>query len=126
MKKHVAALGLIYGLIGLLQVFGAVMIGLFGVGGGMAAAFGNGQGTLGLGMMLGVAGLGFAGIVLCFAAITLLTAWGLLTRATWGRWLGVIASVLHVLSFSWISLFGLYGLWALLSKESHEVFGTRA
>lgn len=122
MKKHVAALGLIYGLIGLAQALAAVLIGLFGVGGGFAAAFGGGQGTLGLGMMVGIAGLGFAGIILCFAAVTLLTSWGLLTRSAWGRWLGVIASVLHVLSFSWVSLFGIYGLWALLSKDAHSVF----
>jgi hypothetical protein len=122
MKAHISILGLVYGILGLLELLGAVLLGLFGVGGGLAAWLGGGEGSAMGGMLVGLFGVGFALILGCYGLLTALTAWGLLTRTTWGRWLGVIASVMHVLSFSWISLFGLYGLWALLGKGSSEAF----
>lgn len=122
MKAHISILGIVYGLLGLLQLLGALLLGLFGVGGGLAAAIGGGEGSVMGGAIIGLFGVGFA-LILCFyGALTVLTGWGLMTRRPWGRWLGVIASVMHVLSFSWVSLFGLYGLWALLGKGSSEAF----
>jgi hypothetical protein len=125
MKAHVSILGFVYALLGALQILGAALVGLFGVGGGMLTWVGGGQGSGAAGAFIGIFGVGIALIILFYGALTALTGWGLLTRASWGRWLGVIASVLHVLSLSWVSLFGIYGLWALLSKDSHEVFSKR-
>ena len=122
MKAHVSVIGFIYAILGALQLLGAALFGLFGVGGGMLTAIGGGEGSGAAGAFIGLFGVGIALVLVFYGALTALTGWGLLTRTQWGRWLGVIASVLHVLSFSWISLFGIYGLWALLSKDSHEVF----
>lgn len=125
MKAHVSVLGFVYAIIGLLQILAGLLVGLFGVGGGLLTLIGGGEGSGAVGAFIGIFGMGFALIILCYGALTSLTAWGLLTRSSWGRWLGVIASVMHVLSFSWVSLFGIYGLWALLSKDSHAVFDRR-
>ncbi len=122
MKAHVSILGLIYALLGGLQLLGALLVGVFGVGGGMLAWVGGGDGSGAAGAMIGAMGVGIALIILFHGALTALTAWGLLTRRQWGRWLGVIAAALQVLSFSCISLFGIYGLWALLNKDSAAVF----
>lgn len=119
MRKHIAVLGLIHLLLGIAQLGFAALFGLFGVGGGIASAF---SGEAGVGAVVGLAGASFAVIIACFAGLTLLVAWGLMIRSTWGRWLGVIASVLHLLSFSWMSLLGIYGLWALLSDGAPEAF----
>lgn len=125
MKAHVSILGFVYAILGVLQILGAALVGVFGVGGGLLTWVGGGEGSGAVGAFIGIAGFGIALVILCYGLLTALTAWGLLTRTQWGRWLGVIASVMHVLSFSWVSLFGIYGLWALLSKESHDVFKNR-
>lgn len=125
MKAHVAILGFIYAILGGLQVLGGLLVALFGVGGGMLAWVGGGDGSGMAGAVIGMLGVGIALFILFWGAIAALTGWGLLTRRQWGRWLGVILSVLNVLSFSWISLFGIYGLWALLGKGSSEAFARK-
>lgn len=91
----------------------------------MLAWVGGGDGSGMAGAVIGMLGVGIALFILFWGAIAALTGWGLLTRRQWGRWLGVILSVLNVLSFSWISLFGIYGLWALLGKGSSEAFARK-
>ena len=125
MKAHVSILGLVYGVLGVVQLSAAALFAIFGVGGGLLTWMGGGEGSGAAGAIMSFAGIGVGLIFFLYGAITSLTAWGLLTRRAWGRWLGVIASVMNLLSFSWISLFGIYGLWALLGSGSSQVFERR-
>lgn len=122
MGKHVAVLGFIHLIFGGLSVIAGVLLVLFGMGSGL---FGWISGDEGMRMGLGLVGMlggavGFAAIL--GGLLGLLTAYGLLARAGWGRVLGIIASVLWVLNFSWTSLIGIYGLWVLLSQEGAREF----
>ncbi len=119
---HVKILSAVLALLALMELGAAVLVGLLGVGMGMVTAIVGGDGS-------GIAGAFFAGIGTSVAAFIALhglfsgiTAFGLLARKGWARILGVAWSGLNVLSFSWWSLVGLYGLWALLSKEGDGYF----
>jgi hypothetical protein len=122
MGKHVAVLGFIHLILGALAALGGVLVLIFGLGSGMLAVLvSEDAGRAGFGL-LGLVGGALGIVVLLNGLLGVLTGYGLLARRGWGRILGVISSVLFVLHFSWTSLFGIYGLWVLLSKEGAREF----
>lgn len=122
MGKHVAILGFIYGIFGILASLGAVLMMLFGWGSGLAIWLGGEEGAGAAGGLVALLGGGLGLVFLVGGALNLLTAVGLLGRRKWGRVLGVVASVLNIFPLSLMSLFGIYGLWVLLSEAGAREF----
>ena len=69
----------------------------------MLAAVAGGEGSGFAGALIGVFGVGIALFLAFIGFVTLMAGYGTMQRKSWGRWLAVILSVLHVLSFSWMS-----------------------
>ena len=122
MTKHVAILGFIYGIFGVLAALAGVTVMLFGWGAGLAVWLGGHDhaGTAGAVAALAGSGIGFA--LIFGGLLNGLTAIGLWGRRRWGRILGIVASILNILPLSWMSLFGVYGLWVLFSEEGKREF----
>lgn len=70
---------------------------------------------LALGLVLGVVFLAFAGFVL-------LTGWKIYKEQQSGRTMGIIASVLSLLSFPLGTALGVYGLWFLLGDMGKNLY----
>jgi len=124
MSKHVAILGFIYGIFGVIAFVGGTLFMLFGWGAGLAVWLGGGHNAGAAGGIAAIIGSG-VGVMIIFAGLLNgLTAIGLLGRRWWGRVLGIIASILNIFPLSLMSLFGVYGLWVLLSKDGARAFQT--
>ena len=122
MAKHVAILGFIYGIFGALATLGALLVMLFGWGSGLAIWMTGEHGAAAAGGIAALIGGGIGLILLVGGLLNLFTAVGLLGRRTWGRVLGVIASILNIFPLSFMTLFGVYGLWVLLSEAGGREF----
>lgn len=122
MARHVAILGFIYAIFGVLAALGGLTVMLFGWGGGIAVALGGQHGAAGAGFLTALLGSGFGLVILLGGALNGITALGILGRRPWGRVLGIIVSILNIIPLSWMSLFGVYGLWVLLSAEGKREF----
>jgi hypothetical protein len=125
MKKHVAVLALFHFLFGALALLVGVGFVLFGIGGGFFTALFGGDGSFGAGGLIALFGGGLGGFIAILGGIDLLTAVGL-TQLRWYGWiLGIVSSIFCVLTFSWWTILGVYGLWVLLSSEGRRLFSTR-
>jgi hypothetical protein len=124
MKKHVAVLALFQFLFGALALLFAAGFFVFGLGGGLFTALLGGDGSFGAGGLIALFGSGLGVFVAALGSINLLTGVGLV-RLRWYGWaLGVVSSIFYVLSFSWWTILGVYGLWVLLSAGGRRVFST--
>lgn len=125
MKKHVAVLALFHFLFGALALFIGAGFFLFGIGGGFFTALFGGDGSFGAGGLIALLGGGIGGFVALLGGIDLLTAVGL-TQLRWYGWvLGIVSSIFCVLTFSWWTILGVYGLWVLLSADGRRLFSQR-
>ena len=122
MKKHVAVLALFHFVFGALAVLLGAGFFLFGVGGGLFTAVFGGDGSFGAGGLIALLGSGLGGFIAIVGGLDLLTAVGLVQLRGYGWILGIVSSIFYVLSFSWWTILGVYGLWVLLSAEGRRVF----
>ena len=122
MRVHVKVVGAIYiafAAIALLFAFG-LFIGM-GSAVGIVGASGDPDAALAI-PIIGIAGTALIGVVVVLALPSLATGIGLLYFKPWARIVGVILSSLNLLGFPWLTLFGAYALWVLLSKDSEHLF----
>ena len=122
MARHVAILGFIYGIFGVLAALAGVTVMLFGWGAGLVVWLGGHHDAGAAGALAAAAGSGLGLLLLFGGLLNGLTAVGLWGRRRWGRILGIVASILNILPLSWMSLFGVYGLWVLFSEEGKREF----
>lgn len=95
-------------------------IGVFGLffltGIGIAAGDPKATGILGF---VGVAGAAF---LLLFSLPGFLAGYGLLKRRRWGRFLGIVVSVIDLFEIPAGTVVGVYGLWVLMAEEATAYF----
>ena len=122
MTTHVKVLGALF------IVFGAFYV-LLAVGSsmilGVLATFIGGQG--GDDAAVGAAVLGLAGaaafiLLLCLGIPGIIAGIGLLKFKRWARILGIVLSVIRLISFPFGTIVGIYGLWVLFNKETEALF----
>ncbi len=61
-------------------------------------------------------------LMFVLALPSLLAGYGLLRGKNWGRILAIIVAFFDLLSFPIGTIFGIYGLWVLLRKETTDYF----
>lgn len=109
MRFHVSLFGLLVFSSGLLLAAAGLSAGL--------AAFGLGGDVFGqdprLAALLEWLGLLYGGLLFLFGALEVPIGVGILRRRSWGRALGFVVSVVHVIAFPIGTLFGVYGFWTL-------------
>lgn len=108
-----------------------ILIGGLGVLGGLGILIGGTFGSLFSGHLLGAL-LGTAISVvfgLLFAALSLIgliAGFGLLSGRQWARYVIIVLSALRLFRFPWMTIFGAYSLWVLMSSEGQREFAGTA
>jgi hypothetical protein len=72
--------------------------------------------------IIGLAGTALVAFLLIVSLPGLITGFGLLSYKPWARILGIVLAVLQLLHLPLGTLFGIYALWVLLSKETERIF----
>jgi len=76
---------------------------------------------------LGRAILGFTGLALTLSLLlasapAIICGWGLLKFRPWARILAIVLGAVSLVAFPYGTVFGVYTLWVLLSKQTEAVF----
>ncbi|HWQ56940.1 MAG TPA: hypothetical protein VN442_24845 [Bryobacteraceae bacterium] len=122
MATHVKVLGIIHIVLGALGIVGAVaLLGIFGGLAGLAGASGDEGARVAVPLLGGLGGLLFM-FVLILSVPGLIVGIGLLSFRPWARILAIILSAIHLLNIPVGTAIGVYGLWALLNRETEELF----
>lgn len=125
MATHVKVLGIIHIVIGALGVLGGVIVLLlFGGIAGLVGASGEEGAHIAAPLLGGVGGLIFL-LVVALSVPSLAAGIGLLKYQSWARILTIVLSALHLLNVPIGTAVGIYGLWALLNRETEALFAMR-
>lgn len=122
MATHVKVLAIIHIVLGALGLIGALAV-LFIFGGlaGLAGATAQEGAHIAVPVLGGLGGLLFL-VVLAISLPGIIVGVGLLSYKPWARILGIILSGLHLLNVPFGTAVGIYGLWALLNRETEALF----
>lgn len=125
MRTHLVVLAVLHAVQALFALAGALVV-LLSLGvAGFAVGFAEGVPTW-LGALLGTTGVLVGVFLLALALPGLALAWGLYTRRSWARPLGLVLGVLSLVNFPLGTILGVYTLWALLQPETAALLGRRA
>ncbi len=124
MDRHVkilAVLNIVWGSLGLLGAL--ILLAVFGSALGIIGAAAHNQAEAGVAIpIVGAVGAFIIFVILITSIPAIVAGIGLLRLASWGRIVGIIVSVLHLLNVPFGTALGIYGLWVLLSSESQHLF----
>jgi hypothetical protein len=122
MASHVKILGAIHIIFGALGLVGAIVIlAVFGGLAGLAGTASEPDAHIAAPILGGIGGL-IALIVVVVSLPGLIAGIGLLQFRPWGRILGIVVSAIHLLNVPLGTALGIYGLWALLNRETEQLF----
>ncbi|MBN2337643.1 MAG: hypothetical protein JXP48_03805 [Acidobacteria bacterium] len=124
MDQHIKVLGILNIVCGALGVLGALAIlAVFGgVIGIVEATSPHSMHPAVAPSVLAVVGGALAVLFVLLSVPAIVAGIGLVRFRNWGRILGVVVSVLHLLNFPFGTALGAYGLWVLSSDRSREAF----
>ena len=126
MATHVKALGVIYIVMGAIGILGALTVLLvFGGLAGLAGGVTEPEARFAVPILGGLGGFLFL-IVLVLSLPAVIAGIGLLQFKPWGRILGIIMSAINLLNVPIGTAIGIYGLWALLNRETELLFARPA
>jgi hypothetical protein len=118
MQKHITILAVLYIAFSALALFGAVIVFLAIVGGGLLSGDIEAIGiTTGVGTVV-------AAIMLIFAAPGLIGGIGLLKGCSWAWILVLILGCLNLLNIPFGTALGAYTIWVLVQQESKAILGS--
>jgi hypothetical protein len=117
---HVKALGAIFLALGTAGVLAGILSSVaFGLLAGIAGvASDEALGST----ILGLTGLALTILLLLVSAPAIVCGWGLLKFRSWARILAIVLAAISLVAFPYGTLFGIYALWVLLTKETEVVF----
>jgi hypothetical protein len=111
--KVVALLNIILGALGALAGVGVLLGGTFGSL--MSGSF--------VGAIVGSAVSALVGIVIAaLSLVGLFAGFGLLNNKPWARYVIIVLSVLRLVRFPFMTIFGAYSLWVLFNSETQRNF----
>jgi hypothetical protein len=117
---HVKALGAIFLALGIAGVLAGILSSVaFGLLAGIASVASDE--ALGA-TILGLTGLALTILLLLVSAPAIVCGWGLLKFRSWARILAIVLAAISLVAFPYGTLFGIYALWVLLTKETEVVF----
>lgn len=121
MEQHVKIIGIIYIVLGALGILvGLGVLAAFMIGG--AALSGEADVPAGFGAVLAGFGLVAGILIIATSVFEIFVAVNLRKLRPWARIAQLILSGLGLLSFPFGTALGVYVLWALLNKETAEMF----
>jgi len=127
MQTHVKVLAVLFIAFSALGVLSAVAIlVIFGSAAGIVGASADaGDAAVAL-PLIGIAGTGLAIFLLALSLPGLVAGFGLLKVKPWARILGIVLAAINLINIPLGTIFGAYGLWVLLNKDSEQMFSTPA
>ncbi|HEX7049834.1 MAG TPA: hypothetical protein VF188_06435 [Longimicrobiales bacterium] len=120
MRTHVAVLGWLQILLGVLDLLMALAI--FGIIAGFGLVAGL-SGEPSVPIITGVLGTVIGFLVVLTGLPNLVAGFGLLAHKNWARILALILAVFNVLKFPWGTALAVYTFWVLLHRETKRLFG---
>jgi hypothetical protein len=122
MDTHVKVLGSLQIALGVMGLFGALI--LVFVFGGVTSAMGA-SGDPDAQIALPIVGITGMALVTCVAAMSIpsvVIGVGLIRLRPWARVAGMVISILSLMMIPFGTIVGVYGLWVLFSKDTERLF----
>jgi len=123
MQTHVKVLGVLFIVFSALLLLAA--LGIMVVFGGAAGIVGTTADGEDAAVALPIIGLTGTLVTIFFLALALpglVAGFGLLSTKPWARILGIVLCALNLIQIPLGTIFGAYGLWVLLNKETERFF----
>ncbi|HEY0874403.1 MAG TPA: hypothetical protein VGD94_13105 [Vicinamibacterales bacterium] len=123
MQTHVkvlAALFIFFSALGVLSALGIMAV--FGGAAGIVGATAPSEDALIAVPAIGLTGTFLMILLLVLSVPGLVAGFGLWSFKSWARILGIVLCALNLILFPWGTVFGIYGLWVLLNRESEQLF----
>jgi hypothetical protein len=123
MNTHVKVLGVLYIALSTLGLMLALFMGLiFGTATGVVGMNADSRDAAIALPIIGLAGTMLVVFLVALALPGLVAGVGLLQLRPWGRILGIVVAILHLIHIPFGTLVGIYGLWVLLNKDTERLF----
>jgi len=116
MKDHIKIVAWLYIVMGILGIFGALVVFAVIAGGGLIS---GDETAIRITMIVGIV---IASITALLSVPGIIAGVGLLGYKAWARILAIILALLNLPGFPVGTLLGIYSLWVLLDSESTLVF----
>jgi hypothetical protein len=125
MTDHIRIIAILHIIFGALTILGGLgMMALFGGIATMIGASGSSDAVVAMPIVGGI-GAVIAVVLIVLGVPGLIAGIGLLNFRPWARTLGIVISVLDLIHVPFGTALGIYGLWALLSREGEMLFQNR-
>ena len=125
MTTHVKVLGVLFIALSALGICAALFVGLaFGTASGVVAANADADAAVAL-PIIGLAGTALTAFLLAISLPGLIAGIGLLNFKPWARILAIVLCAINLINIPFGTAMGIYGLWALLNKETEALFSGR-
>ena len=123
MRTHIKVLGAIHIAFGVLGIFVGLAVLLFfgGLAGLVAMEGPASDAVIAAPILGGLGGIAFV-LALVLSVPSVLAGIGLMRFRGWGRILAIVLSVIELFQIPFGTALGVYGLWALLSREGAALF----
>ena len=121
MNTHVKVLGVLFIVFSAFGLLLALIVGI-GVGGAAGIVGATGDADPAVIPILGLAGSVAIIVLLALSLPGLVAGLGLLRFQSWARILAIVLCAINLINVPFGTLFGAYGLWVLLSKDTERLF----
>ena len=118
--KVLAVLFIVFGALGVLFALG--MMALFGGAAGIVGSAAEGPDAALAVPIIGLTGSLVTIFLLVISVPGLITGVGLLSFKPWSRIVGIVLCALNLINIPIGTIFGAYGLWVLLNKDTERLF----
>lgn len=124
MQTHVKVLALLFIVFSALGVLAALaLMAVFGGAAGIVGASADpGDAAVAL-PIIGLTGTALVVFILVLSLPGLIAGFGLLSFKPWARILGIVLCAINLINIPFGTVFGAYGLWVLLNKDTERMFG---
>lgn len=123
MQTHVkvlAVLFIVFSALGVLAALGVMAV--FGGAAGIVGAAADGEDAAIALPILGLTGTFVTAFLLAVSLPGLIAGFGLLSLKPWARILAIVLCAINLINIPIGTIFGAYGLWVLLTKDTERLF----
>jgi hypothetical protein len=122
MDTHVKVLGSLQIALGVMGLFGAlVLVFVFGGAATAIGASGDPDATVAL-PLVGITGMALVTVLATLSLPSVIIGIGLIRLQPWARVAGMVVSILSLMMIPFGTIVGVYGLWVLFSKDTEKLF----
>jgi len=122
MDTHVKVLGSLQIALGIMGLFGALVL-TFVFGGAASAIGASGDPDAQIALpIVGITGMALVTVVAAVSLPSLIIGVGLIRLRPWARVAGMVISILSLMMVPFGTIVGVYGLWVLFSKDTERLF----